>query len=317
MATVSADSTYTFTVTGNRSLMAVFEAIIPTYTITATIDPAGSGTVTGAGQYQEGDTVTLTATVNDGYTFTGWQENGAVVSTDNPYTFTAAGDRAFTAAFAEKPASRLPDGYTEVEYIQANSGAGINTGLYGNTLAKTRWVFDAEPLDNSSSFLLLGSSYSQSASSMFYYFELSGALTTFYARFGPANLSIKDLMRLGRMTIEFNATKYNTAGTTNTQINGAVDEKTFEFTAAKNTYMQYLPNAYIFAANRRTGSTAKQYFAGYAKLYSCKVYDSTSTLLRDFVPCISPSGAVGLYDLVGGQFCGNSGTGTLTAGPAV
>lgn len=78
----------------------VFDAVPPvtTCTITASIDPEGSGTVTGAGQYQVGETVTLAAAVNDGYSFAGWQENGATVSTDNPYTFTAEGDRNLTAA---------------------------------------------------------------------------------------------------------------------------------------------------------------------------------------------------------------------------
>ena len=78
----------------------VFDAVPPvtTCTITASIDPEESGAVTGAGLYQVGETVTLTATVNGGYSFAGWQENGATVSTDNPYTFTAEGDRNLTAA---------------------------------------------------------------------------------------------------------------------------------------------------------------------------------------------------------------------------
>ena len=33
------------------------------------------------------------------------------------------------------------------------------------------------------------------------------------------------------------------------------------------------------------------------------------------MPCKDPSGNVGLYDLVGGQFYGNSGTGVFAAGP--
>ena len=47
------------------------------------------------------------------------------------------------------------------------------------------------------------------------------------------------------------------------------------------------------------------------KLYEAKIYDSKSALARDFVPCISPSGAVGLYDLVGKKFYGNAGTGAF------
>ncbi len=55
-----------------------------------TTDPASGATAT----VNDGDSVTLTATALDGYVFQEWQilsEAGSVVSTDNPYTFTAAG----------------------------------------------------------------------------------------------------------------------------------------------------------------------------------------------------------------------------------
>ena len=47
------------------------------------------------------------------------------------------------------------------------------------------------------------------------------------------------------------------------------------------------------------------------KLYSCQIYDN-DVLVRDFVPCIKDNGEVGLYDLVGKQFYGNAGTGVFT-----
>ena len=50
---------------------------------------------------------------------------------------------------------------------------------------------------------------------------------------------------------------------------------------------------------------------GSFKLYVCQIYDN-GTLVRDFLPCINPNGAVGLYDLVGRQFYGNAGTGAFT-----
>jgi len=73
---------------------------VRTYTITASIDPSGAGTVTGAGQYKEGESVTIRAVPGDGYKFTGWRENGAVVSTSAAYTFTVTKDRSLTAVFA-------------------------------------------------------------------------------------------------------------------------------------------------------------------------------------------------------------------------
>lgn len=67
---------------------------LTTYTVTATCDPQ-YGIVTGSGTYFEGESVTLTATPNSGYTFTRWS-NG---KTDNPYIFAASEDITLTAEF--------------------------------------------------------------------------------------------------------------------------------------------------------------------------------------------------------------------------
>ncbi len=37
----------------------------------------------------------------------------------------------------------------------------------------------------------------------------------------------------------------------------------------------------------------------------------------DLVPCISPNNEVGMYDMIGEQFYGNSGSGAFTAGAEV
>ena len=71
---VSANANYTFTVNGNRTLVANFTA--GSYIISATIDPENSGTITGAGGYEYGQSCTLKATANTGYTFEKWTENG-------------------------------------------------------------------------------------------------------------------------------------------------------------------------------------------------------------------------------------------------
>ena len=98
---VSTSASYTFTVTGDRSLTAVFAAVIPTYRVTAGIDPEGSGTASGAGTYQQGTSVTVTAAPGEGYRFVKWTENGQTVSESQSYTFTVTGDRTLTAVFEE------------------------------------------------------------------------------------------------------------------------------------------------------------------------------------------------------------------------
>lgn len=71
------------------------------YTVNLEVSDPEGGTVTGGGLVQEGVTVTVTAAVGSGYKFTGWQENGSVVSEDEAYTFTVTGDRALVAMFEE------------------------------------------------------------------------------------------------------------------------------------------------------------------------------------------------------------------------
>ena len=65
-----------------------------------------------------------------------------------------------------------------------------------------------------------------------------------------------------------------------------------------------------------TGNCGGTGFTGYCtvmRLYSFKIYrdiDGTMALVRDFVPCRNPSGAVGLYDLVEERFYGNANPGS-------
>lgn len=59
------------------------------------------GTVSGAGTYDVGASVTLTATANTGYTFRAWLKNGTnqVLSSSNPWTFNAESQVDAIAAF--------------------------------------------------------------------------------------------------------------------------------------------------------------------------------------------------------------------------
>ena len=79
-----------------------YETITTSYTISLSSSPVEGGSVTGAGSYEEGNTVTVTATANAGYQFVQWIENGAQVSTDATYSFTATADRSLTAMFEEQ-----------------------------------------------------------------------------------------------------------------------------------------------------------------------------------------------------------------------
>ena len=100
---VSTLANYTFSVTGNRTLVANFQAQTQSYTISVSASPTNGGTVTGGGTYQQGQSCTVHATANSGYTFTNWTENGSVVSTQANYTFTVNSNRTLVANFQAQP----------------------------------------------------------------------------------------------------------------------------------------------------------------------------------------------------------------------
>lgn len=66
---------------------------------------------------------------------------------------------------------------------------------------------------------------------------------------------------------------------------------------------------YLFGSNN--AGTAS--FLSGMKLYSCQIYDN-GTLVRDYLPCINPSGEYGLFDMVENKFYGNAGSGAFTGG---
>jgi uncharacterized repeat protein (TIGR02543 family) len=94
---VSTNASYTFTVTGNRTLVAQFQQ--QSFTITATANPSNGGTVIGGGSYTYGQNCTLTATPNQGYDFVKWTKNGVQVSTNPTYTFTVTESATYVAHF--------------------------------------------------------------------------------------------------------------------------------------------------------------------------------------------------------------------------
>lgn len=96
---VSTNANYTFTVNSNRSLVANFTE--NTYTVTVSANPSNGGQVSGGGTFTHGQSCTVTATANTGYTFSNWTENGNVVSTNASYTFNVEGNRSLVANFIE------------------------------------------------------------------------------------------------------------------------------------------------------------------------------------------------------------------------
>ena len=69
------------------------------FTVAISANPSEGGTVTGAGLFDEGALVAVTATENEGYTFIDWTVDGVTVSTDANYEFVLTQDITLEANF--------------------------------------------------------------------------------------------------------------------------------------------------------------------------------------------------------------------------
>lgn len=77
------------------------------FNVTVAASPAEGGSVSGTGSYINGQTISVSATINEGYIFRGWQENGRIVFTAPDYTFRVSKDRTLTAVFEKIPSYTL------------------------------------------------------------------------------------------------------------------------------------------------------------------------------------------------------------------
>lgn len=220
--------------------------------------------------------------------------------------FVAVGNGSDTVIFRsarEKRPSRLPEGYTEVEYIQSDTHCSISTGLSYSTAQEYnnfRMVIDFTPVSIEGEAVSLGrkiftSSMAQGNGTQRYFSssQFRDGTMNFFA--GTTSLSM--------------AVAPDERHILDVDIRSAVvkmDSESKQISRGTTTVSVFRPG--IFAD--KTSDSVK------AKMFGCQIYEGDA-MVRDFVPCLDPSGAVGLYDLVGGNFYGNVGAGTFTAGPAV
>lgn len=145
-ATLSKDKAYNivgFVGVYNSTIQVYFLSIeeyvapVVNHTITVSANPAEAGTVTGAGEYEEGTEVTLTATPAEGYEFVNWTENEAEVSTDAEYTFEVLADRALVANFTEVVVEPTTE---TVYFVNAQDWSGtITAHAWEGNAAGTTW----------------------------------------------------------------------------------------------------------------------------------------------------------------------------------
>lgn len=185
----------------------------------------------------------------------------------------------------------LPNGYTELEYIQSSGTQYIDTGFKPNQ--NTRVIMDCNIIGFSARDMFLFGARVASGNTAFSV-AVDDANTKWFVLYGN---TVKNpaVACLGHHIVDFNKNVF--------LLDGA--KTTFDISTFQSTY-----NMLLFATITG-GSVDNQ--QGSMSLSICKIYDN-GTLIRNFVPCRNQSGIVGLYDLVNSKFYGNSGTGTFIAG---
>ena len=125
--------TYTFDALGNRTGKKVTGSTAVKYTVSVSVTPSGSGTVTGAGTYAKGTTIELNAIPNGGYEFLKWDDG----ETANPRTVTVTENKSYTAQFKETQSvltgDITSDGKVNVQDLNALVGAYLSNAQVTQT----------------------------------------------------------------------------------------------------------------------------------------------------------------------------------------
>ena len=210
-----------------------------------------------------------------------------------------------TLVFEGSKPSRLPEGYTEVEYIKSSGTQYIDTGVKPSTSLTFSIDFYIGSLKSATTCLF--GNLARPGSYNIQYREFITNTSTLRIAYNKQFFDFVTKMKVGRHTAALNAyTK-----------RASFDNETISIKPDETPSFSGNGNIALFANNSK--GTIEQYAS--IRLYSCQIYSQSSgptyTYYRDFVPCIDPSGAVGLYDLLGKKFYRNNGTGSFTAGPPV
>lgn len=212
----------------------------------------------------------------------------------------------------EKP-SRLPEGYTELEYVEFNGNQYIQTNITANK--NTNISCRAAPADRGASIkaYVIFSSYAV-VYSTYYTFSVqfniqtsvSSKADSFYGVIGTspsgAVTKIRNIYAPNPYDIEF-----DTASKTIT-VNGA------SYTFPNNDVTETLKPFVIGCKSVNTNGTLSTPFSG--KLYAFNLIQNGNTML-ELVPAQNTDGIAGFYDLANSVFVRSASSTDFLPGPAV
>lgn len=198
--------------------------------------------------------------------------------------------------------SRLPSGYTEVEYITGVNGAYINVQIKPSYSVGARFAFSSKFVSNTfAPFPYCSISGNQSASygARCHRFDSK----SFTCEMGTSGFAIGTNLSVDTIyEVQFNYPSHKC------YFDGVLKG------TLSSGYNNSSTTMYLFAYS--LSNTPKTDYYGTSSLYYYEVYNN-DTLVNNLIPCINPNNQVGMYDLVSNTFFGNSGGGSFTAGNPV
>lgn len=194
----------------------------------------------------------------------------------------------------------LPNGYKLVEYIENTGTQYIDTGVLGRAGIATALDFTIIS-GNLDDFIPMGC-VQPNWSPRCYLLALQNGAFWSYAlgewQFSDVSAST-GVRYLVETSLDSNLQTMKVNGTT---------VKTSSDSSPIDTGL----NVYLFGNNYSNSYIS----SGTMRVYSCKIYEG-NTLVRNFIPCINPSGEAGLYDIVENTFYANAGSGSFLTGSEV
>lgn len=197
----------------------------------------------------------------------------------------------------------LPSGYKRLEYIQSSGTQYVDTGVSAPSGFQADIDFELASLSTTSTNDAIIGAHNDSAPYSRNYFAAKAA--GFEVGVGEAYLQGEVPTTNERYMVD--------VSTVYSDIHLVVNSVEHSLTTDISATDEHSANT-LYLLWCHGGS---EWFSKCAcKLYACRIYASDK-LVRDFIPCISDTDEVGLWDDVNAVFYGNAGTGTFTAGPVM
>jgi len=202
----------------------------------------------------------------------------------------------------------LPEGYTEVEYIQANGDAGIITSVAGNINTDVTLIANCTRVTYASQ-VMISDGYDGNGGT---YFGQPSTKSTWGAGGNGSQITSLNVL----IKTEFNI---SSTVTTTLSLSGTVTQsplvQTFSRAGTVSVANNYTNWSLFGSINKNSNTIA---YPTYGKVYYAK-FEQNNTVVAEYIPAIRNSDiAVGLYDIVNNTFIArNLGTGTLIAGEKV